>query len=149
MVVFNLTDKDHVITAGVTRFIATLKTGAAATEQRRPASADFPLKAGKFVGPGTGKEPRKLNLIGRQNIDRVVRTALKGFNQGRLRVEAPQDQWRLKRHGGKGVDREANETSVRVAGGDNGYAGGELAERRAQGTMCGVGREHGFLRCWY
>jgi hypothetical protein len=57
-----------------------------------------------------------------------------GGQRGRREAEAPQNQRRLQRNRGEGIDGDADRLAVGAARGDHGDAGGELAQRVAQGT---------------
>ncbi len=79
-------------------------------------------------------------LVGREHVDGVVRTVAKVRHRACMVRQAPEHQRGRKRHRVERVGREAHQRAVGRARGDDGHAGGEHAQRRAEVARGEVGR---------
>ncbi|MNY32952.1 hypothetical protein D3C86_1672000 [compost metagenome] len=114
-------------------------------EQRRAAQAGFVADAGELVLLRAGEVVGQLDLVGGEDVYREVAGGLEhGLAAGAL-VDAPQHQRRLQRHRVEAVGGHPDLLAGRAAGGDDGDAGGEVAEGAAEhsGVEAGcAGRGH-------
>ena len=131
---FDAADENGVIASRVFGDLGHFEARAAARKDRGAADAGVPRQAGKAVGRPGGEAIRQILLIGGQHIDGVVAGLAEGGQVVRLVVEAPEDERRLERDGGEGIDGQADGVAVRVDGRDDGDAGGIAAEGVAQGA---------------
>ena len=85
-----------------------------------------------LVGIGGGKTLAKAFLVGGQNIDTKVRRGLEYRKTWGPALNTPQNQGRIQGHSSKGIDSKSNAGAILGGSGDDGYTGGEAAERLAK-----------------
>ena len=115
------------VTGQVRGFVGDFEAGAAGGKERRAAGTGLPGQAGEAVdGPG-GKAVGEILLVSGEDVDRVVAGFAEGFEIVRAVVQTPEDQGRLQRNGGEGIDGESDGMPVRVDGRHDGNPGGEAS----------------------
>ena len=95
---FDTANEDGVVAASMGDFVGYFETGAAAWQQRRPASAGMPVQSGEAVDRPRSEAVGEIELAGRQNIDGMVAGAAEGGEVVRGIVKAPEHQGRIQRH---------------------------------------------------
>ena len=97
------------------------------------------------AGSPVAQLQRQRLLVGRQHMDRVVGAVHERRHRAGGMRQAPQHQRRRQRHRVEGIGGEPDRHVFRRAGGDDGDAGGEHAERTAE-FRCGERRGAGLER---
>ena len=108
---------------------------------RRAAGAGGPGQIGEAVDAAGGEAFGQLALLGGENVDGVVRASAEDRHRAGLQPQAPQHQRRRHRHRVEGIGGQADRRAVFRAGGDDGDAGGEQAERGSEilsGERCSL-----------
>lgn len=129
--VLDPTKEDRMVPAGMVRLSAAFKRGGGAIENRHAPHAASPRNSCEFVDQRRGEMARQLFLVFGKHIDAEVFAPGKDRMMVALGPQRPQDQRRIKRYRGKGVDRQAYRT-VRCHRRYNRHAGGELPKGAAK-----------------
>jgi len=94
-----------------------------------PCASSTTSSPAKALLPGLVELPAQLLLVLTQHVDgEVVHVSGELVVAARAAGDAPQKKRRLQRQRGQAVDGHAKALTGAAAGGDNGYAGGEVAE---------------------
>lgn len=136
-------NEDGVVAADVGGFVGDLEHRAATGENRGAAGAGLPGQADETVGRPSGEAIGKIDLIGSEDVDRVVAGTTKGFETIRAVVEAPEHQRRIERDGGEGIDGQADRPAVGIECCDDGDPGGKAPQGIAQRSGRDGGVAHG------
>jgi len=140
----DLAHENDVVAFFVAAAVKTFEPGATSEQHGGTARPFAPTDACKTIEGlvawlGT-ESPRPLDLVGRQNIDGVMRVAAKCRQAPGLDIQAPQDQGRIERDGIKRARRKADRLAVRAFGGDDRHSRGKLPERAPEVMHVVVGR---------
>src|SRR5690554_519014 len=129
----DLADQNPVVTT-VNGFVGfTLKTGRCVRQQRRTAKTGRKIDSGKLVFTRTRKVVGDINLVSRQNVDGKVSRFFEDLTAAGALVDAPQNQGRIEGYGVEAVGRYTGLHTLGRLGGNNGNAGGEVAQSAAKG----------------
>jgi len=132
--VLDLADKDQVVATVICKRAFALEPCNAAVKEWHTELAARPLHALKPVVDRSCKARRECNLVGTKHVDRVMRRTLEHWQATRATIETPKNKGRRQRYRIEGIRRQADRSTVRRGGRDDGDSGGEAAKRIAEPT---------------
>ena len=130
--VLDLPDKDQVVATVIRERAFALEPCNAAIKEWHTGLAARPFNALKSVVDRSREARRECNLIGTKHVDRIVRRTLEHRQATRATIETPKNERGRQRYRIEGIRRQADRSTVRCGGRDNGDSGGEAAKRIAE-----------------
>ena len=137
----HLADEEHVIAGRMQRVVSALDPGGTAFDEGYTTLSFAVHDAGEPVRVRTGEASSELNLVMRQNVDRVALGPREYSQAARSPGQAPDDQRGVERNGIEGVRSEPNEDLARATGSHDGYTGRKLGQRSAEAPFRDGGAE--------
>ncbi len=128
----HLTEQQDVIAAVIPRIGLAFEGDEMCVDQRRVAVAGTVFHRAKTVGRRVGESARDMALLLAQQVDREMIDHVEQVEVTAGARNRHQDQRRVERDRGKGIDSDAGRLALRIDAGDDGDAGGEKAERVAE-----------------
>src|ERR1700712_4363060 len=141
---FDLTHEDHVIAFLITAPVMALEPRERAIEHGHACVPGGVRHTCKAVALDRREALAEIDLRRGEHIDHVVTVGLEYGHRCRLCCKAPQYERRIQRYGIERAGRDANQLARLGARGDDGDAGGELAERVPESVCIEIRRISAF-----